>query len=342
MGTGEAVTHLWERECSLQRRQQKLIEIAPCPNLNLDLRQQIIDTAIQLAKAVNYENAGTFEFLVAGTDLSTKVPFYFLEVNPRIQVEHTVTEEVTGIDIVKFQLNQAMGYSLKDLGLKQSLIPRPKGFAIQARINMETIDNQGNTLAKTGQLSHFTLPFSKGVRVETAGYVGYANSPNFDTLLAKLIIHTKADNFKKAIKKLYRKLGECRIEGIGTNLNFLQNILQNEQVINNQFHTQFIIKNLTDLLTPTTSPHPQYFFKKTGQFTQKEVVAENLPEGIIAIKTPMPGSVVSIDVKAGEKIKIGQQLLVIEAMKMESVVLAETDGVIEKIKVKKGAILFEK
>jgi len=342
LGDGEAITHLWERECSLQRRQQKIIEIAPCPGLHPDLRQQIIEAAIQLAKAVNYENAGTFEFLVEGTDLSANASFYFLEVNPRIQVEHTITEEVTGIDIVKFQLNQAMGYSLTDLGLKQNQIPEPKGFAIQARINMETIDNQGNTIAKTGQLNHFDLPFGKGIRVETSGYVGYANSPNFDTLLAKLIIHSKADNFKKAIKKLYRKLGACRIEGIGTNLIFLQNILQHEKVTNNEFHTQFLLEHLPDLLTQTTITHPQYYFKEAQQFPAKKAIDEILPEGIIAIKTPMPGSVVSIEVKVGKKIKIGQQLMVIEAMKMESVVLAETDGIIEKINVEKGSVLFEK
>lgn len=341
LGDGETITHLWERECSLQRRQQKLIEIAPCPELNPDLRQQIIDAAIQLAKAVNYESVGTFEFLVEGNDLSKNSPFYFLEVNPRIQVEHTVTEEVTGVDIVKFQLNQAMGYSLKDLGLKQHQIPKPKGFAIQARINMETIDNQGNILAKTGQLGHFDLPFGKGIRVETSGYIGYINSPNFDMLLAKLIIHSKGDNFKKALKKLYRKLGECRIEGIDTNLIFLQNILQNEQVLNNQFHTQFILENLPSLLIQSPH-HPQYYFKETQQFSAKKVVNKNLPTGIIAIKTPMPGSVVSIEVKVGEKIKIGQQLMIIEAMKMESVILAETNGIIEKIKVKKGTVLFEK
>ncbi|MFK7980120.1 MAG: carboxyl transferase domain-containing protein [Saprospiraceae bacterium] len=341
LGDGEAITHLWERECSLQRRQQKLIEIAPCPEIHPALRQQIIEAAIQLAKAVNYENAGTFEFLVEGTDLSANIAFYFLEVNPRIQVEHTVTEEITGVDIVKFQLNQAMGYSLKDLGLKQSQISAPIGFAIQARINMETIDNQGNTLAKTGQLTHFDVPFGKGIRVETSGYVGYANSPSFDTLLAKLIIHSKGNNYQKAIKKLYRKIGECRIEGIGTNLPFLQNILQQKQVVNNQFHTQFILENLPQLLATPTSNHPQYYFKETQQNTAKKVVEENLPVGIIAIKTPMPGSVVSIDAKVGKSIKIGQQLIVIEAMKMESVILAETDGVIEEIKVKKGAVLFE-
>lgn len=342
LGDGQEITHLWERECSLQRRQQKIIEIAPCPNLNHYLRAQIIDAAIQLAKAVNYENAGTFEFLIEGDDLTKNSPFYFLEVNPRIQVEHTVTEEVTGVDIVKFQLNQAMGYSLKELKLQQNQIPTPKGYAIQARINMETIDNQGNTLSKTGQLNHFDLPFGKGVRVETSGYVGYANSPNFDTLLAKLIIHSKADNFKKAIKKLYRKLSECKIEGITTNLPFLQNILQHPAIATNQFHTQFILENLSDLLTKSADKHQQYYFKKAKKSTKKSTIIADLPEGITPIKTPMPGSVVSIAVKEGETIKIGQQLMIIEAMKMESIVLAEVGGIIEKIQVKEGAVLFEK
>ena len=341
LGDGQTITHLWERECSLQRRHQKLIEIAPCPDLPTILRDKIIAAAIQLAKAVNYENAGTFEFLVEGNDLSENAPFYFLEVNPRIQVEHTVTEEVTGVDIVKFQLNQALGYSLADLALKQSQISSPKGYAIQARINMENIDNQGNTIAKTGQLSHFNLPFDKGVRIESAGYVGYANSPNFDTLLAKLIIHTKANNFGKAIKKLYRKLGECHIEGIGTNLAFLQNILQHSAIAKNQFHTQFISEELVNLLVDSKNKHQQYYFKKTKKVSKKSVAEINLPDGILAIKTPMPGSVVSIDVKVGETISLGQQLMVIEAMKMESVVLAETAGIIEKIKIKKGAVLFE-
>ncbi len=341
LGDGKTVTHLWERECSLQRRQQKLIEIAPCPGLATSLRKSIIQAAIKLAKAVNYENVGTFEFLVEGEGLSKNAAFYFLEVNPRIQVEHTVTEEVIGVDIVQFQLNQAMGYSLKELDLLQAQIPTPKGYAIQARINMEQIDSQGNTLAKTGQLNHFDLPFGNDIRIETTGYIGYQNSPNFDTLLAKLIIHSKTDNFNKAINKLYRKLGECRIDGINTNLSFLQNILQHPKVHNNQFYTQFVLENLSELLVKKVTQHPQYYFNKTTQLTQNIHKKEKLPEGVIAIQTPMPGSVVSVEVKEGDTIKIGQQLMVIEAMKMESVVLAEMDGIIEEIKVKKGAILFE-
>ena len=175
IGDGKEVTHLWERECSLQRRHQKLIEIAPCPNLPATLQERIINAALQLATEAKYEGAGTVEFLVEGTTLKKDAAFYFLEVNPRIQVEHTVTEEVTGFDIVQFQLNQAMGYSLGQLGLKQDQIPRPKGFALQARVNMEHLDNQGNTIAKTGQLSVFDLPFGKNTRVETFGSVSYTH-----------------------------------------------------------------------------------------------------------------------------------------------------------------------
>lgn len=342
LGDGQTITHLWERECSIQRRQQKLIEIAPCPNISPSLREKIIQATMRLAKAVNYNNVGTFEFLVEGVNLTSDASFYFLEVNPRIQVEHTVTEEITGVDIVQFQLNQAMGFSLKELGLLQAQIPAPQGLAIQARINMEQIDNKGNTIAKTGQLQHFDLPFGKSTRIETAGYVGYKNSPNFDTLIAKLIIHSKGNKFSKAIQKLYRKLGECNIKGIETNLSFLQNILQHPDIVGNNFHTQFILENLSNLLDKNDLEHPQYFFQKAIESTTVTKNTPALPTGIIAIQTPMPGSVVSIEVREGDSIKIGQQLMVIEAMKMESVVLAEVDGIIKKIEVKKGSVLFEK
>ncbi len=341
IGDGKAVTHLWERECSLQRRHQKLVEIAPCPDLSEALQSRIIKAALKLAKAVNYEGAGTVEFLIDGTNFNENADFYFLEVNPRIQVEHTVTEEITGVDIVQFQLNQAMGYSLSELQLNQDQIPEPAGFAMQARINMENIDNQGNTLAKTGQLSAFDLPFGKNIRVETYGYLGYKNNPNFDTLLAKIITHSKTKNFENAIQKLYRALCECRIEGIDTNLSFLQNILQQPAVLKNQFYTQFITDELATLLTPKKSKHQQFHFS-TGKSNQaQKLEASKVPEGLIAINTPMPGSVVSIAVKEGDIIKIGQQLLVLEAMKMESVVTAEISGRIQKIKVKKGTVLYE-
>ena len=341
IGDGKAVTHLWERECSIQRRHQKLIEIAPCPNFPNSLRVRIIRAAIELAKAVKYEGAGTVEFLIDGTKFTEDSPFYFLEVNPRIQVEHTVTEEITGIDIVQFQLNQAMGYSLDELGLNQSQIPNPKGFALQARVNMEKIDNQGNTIAKTGQLSVFDLPFGKNTRIETFGYLGYTNNPNFDTLLAKIITHSSPDDFQKAIQKLYRALCECRIEGIGTNLSFLQNILQQSSIQNNEFYTQFIADNIEKLTTQESSPHQQFHFAHNTLKEPTNFVKTVIPEGLEAIKTPMPGSVVKIAVKEGEVIKIGQQLLVLEAMKMESVITAEINGRISKVLVKKGDVLYE-
>lgn len=341
IGDGKGVSHLWERECSLQRRHQKIIEIAPCPNLSITLRNSLIDAALKLANEVKYEGAGTVEFLVEGRDLKKDASFYFLEVNPRIQVEHTVTEAVTGIDIVQFQLNQAMGYSLAELSLNQEKITSPKGIAIQARVNMENIDNQGNTLSKTGQLTAFDLPFGKNVRVETSGYLGYANSPNFDTLLAKIITHSTTKDFSKAVQKLYRTLCECRIEGIGTNLSFLQNILQNETVLKNRFYTQFISDEIAKLVPLEATNHQQFHFATDKSNQPSELLENKVPEGLIAIKTPMPGSVVSIAVKEGDTIKVGQQLLVLEAMKMESVVTAEISGRVKKIKVKKGTVLYE-
>ncbi len=341
IGDGKEVTHLWERECSLQRRHQKLIEIAPCPNLPAPLQERIINAALQLATAAKYEGAGTVEFLLEGTTFKKDAPFYFLEVNPRIQVEHTVTEEVTGVDIVQFQLNQAMGYSLGQLGLKQGQIPRPKGFALQARVNMEHLDNQGNTLAKTGQLSAFDLPFGKNTRVETFGYLGYKNNPNFDTLLAKIITYSPANNFPKAVQKLYRTLSECRIEGIGTNLGLLQNILQQSAIAKNKFYTQFIAHNLNDLIPTKTTEHQQFHFPIQKGQAQTKIVATSVPAGMMGINTPMPGSVVSISVKEGDTIKIGQQLLVLEAMKMESVITAEISGRVAKVLVENGSVLYE-
>ena len=302
LGDGKAITHLWERECSIQRRHQKLIEIAPCPHLTPNVRDNVINAAVHLAKTIKYENAGTFEFLVESNVFSGTPPFYFLEVNPRIQVEHTVTEEITGVDIVRFQLLQALGDSLEKQGLTQSKIPTPKGIAIQARINTESIDEQGETKLRTGQLTTFEMPYGTGVRIETAGYKGYSNSPNFDTLLTKLIVHSSSNDFQKAIQKLYRKLCETRIEGIETNLSFLQNILQHPQFQNNQFYTKFIEDNLVELI-PEQEHHKFYFLadKVTSVQREKETV---LPEDWIAVKTPMPGSVLKVEIKVGDVVEL--------------------------------------
>ncbi|MEM6316713.1 MAG: carboxyl transferase domain-containing protein [Bacteroidota bacterium] len=341
LGDGEHITHLWERECSVQRQHQKLLEIAPCPNLSETTLNRIRQAAVRLAKSVNYTNVGTFEFLVTTTEAADQSNFYFLEANPRIQVEHTVTEEVTGVDIVRFQILQTLGYQLADLGLSQSQVPQPFGYAIQARINTEKINNHGVAQLKTGQLTHFELPFGKGVRVETAGYVGYQNSSNFDSLLAKIIVHSPFDDFGKAVDKLYRKLSECRLEGIETNLHFLQTILQHKALRKQTIYTKFIEENIASLLPQKKSIHPQFYITSQKQRAFKSEITFEIPEGYEGIYSPMPGTVADITVQKGQTVEAGTPLLILEAMKMESVVSASNQGVIDRILVEKGVVLQE-
>ena len=187
-----AISHLWERECTIQRRNQKLIEVAPSPSLNDALRGRIIDAAKELAAAANYDNLGTFEFLVDNDARTSEQAFAFIEANPRLQVEHTVTEEVLGLDLVQSQLAVAAGATLGSLGLAQGYIPKPRGFAMQLRVNMEVMDETGGTRPTGGTLALFDLPSGPGVRVDTFGYSGYRTSAAFDSLLAKVIVHSPA------------------------------------------------------------------------------------------------------------------------------------------------------
>ena len=179
LGDGSAVSHLWERDCSLQRRHQKLLEIAPSPDLPSATRDAIIACALRLAAAVNYRGIGTFEFLLEGER------FYFMEANPRVQVEHTVTEQVTGIDLLHIQLRLAAGSSLEQLGLRQP--PAVQGCAVQLRINLETLHADGSARPAAGVLSAYQPPSGPGLRVDGHGYAGCPVSPAYDSLLAKLI-----------------------------------------------------------------------------------------------------------------------------------------------------------
>ncbi|MGA2129595.1 MAG: biotin carboxylase N-terminal domain-containing protein, partial [Xanthobacteraceae bacterium] len=216
--------HLLERECSVQRRHQKFIEIAPSPWLGPALRQQLTDAALRLVGAAQYTGIGTVEFLVEMlADGSATGRFVFIEMNPRLQVEHTVTEEVLGVDLVALQLRLAAGMTLDELGLANGA-PAPRGHAIQLRVNMETISPDGSTLPSGGTLRAFEPPLGAGVRVETFGYPGYTTHPGFDALLAKVIVHAPA--FADAVSRGYRALCELFIEGVATNLIVLQNLLK--------------------------------------------------------------------------------------------------------------------
>ena len=246
-GTG-AVSHLHERECSIQRRHQKLIEIAPSPSLGPELKNKMIDASMALAKKLKYEGLATIEFLVN----VEKNDFRFIECNPRLQVEHTVTESVLFIDIVKAQIQIASGKTLKQIKLEQKNIPDPKGYAVQSRVNMETIDSKGNANPSGGIFTKFDLPSGPGVRVDSYGYVGYETSPLFDSLIAKIITYSSEDNFKQAIKRNYRSLCEFKIDGVPTNLDLLKNILINQDFKNNKVHTNFFENNIVTLTSVKT------------------------------------------------------------------------------------------
>ena len=195
IGDGQGgVAHLGERECSLQRRHQKVVELAPSPWLSDATRDRITAAAVRMAAAVNYLSLGTFEFLVDEGDESN---FAFIEANPRLQVEHTVTEEVTGVDLVKAQLRIAGGASLADLGLEQDAIPAARGHAIQCRVNMERMQPDGEVHPSGGMLTSFEPPLGPGVRVDTYGYPGYTTNPNFDSLLAKVITYSALGRLRR-------------------------------------------------------------------------------------------------------------------------------------------------
>ena len=227
------LVHLYERDCSIQRRHQKVVEIAPSNSISKDLRNRICEAAVRLMKNVSYINAGTVEFLVYGDE------FYFIEVNPRIQVEHTITEMVTGIDIVHAQINVASGFTLhsEEIGIPaQDQIPL-FGYAIQSRVTTE--DPANDFMPDTGKLMVYRSSGGFGVRLDAGnGFQGAVVSPYYDSLLVK--ISTWGNTFKEAAAKMDRNLREFRIRGVKTNILFLGNVVEHPKFLNGQFDTSFI------------------------------------------------------------------------------------------------------
>jgi len=222
---GNAV-HLWERDCSLQRRHQKLIEESPSPGLKTEIREQLCKAALRLAKAANYVNAGTVEFLLEGEK------FYFSEVNTRIQVEHPVTEMITGVDLVRWQLRIAAGERIK---LRQKEM-RPRGAALECRINAE--DPQNGFAPCPGRIERFLAPGGLGVRLDTHAYAGYEISPRYDSLIGKLIVHKR--NRAEAIACMKRALEEFEIGPIKTTIPLYIEIMNNRQFVKGNVDTGFI------------------------------------------------------------------------------------------------------
>jgi acetyl/propionyl-CoA carboxylase alpha subunit/acetyl-CoA carboxylase carboxyltransferase component len=356
VGDGKGgVVHLWERECSLQRRHQKVVEIAPSPGLDPALRDRLVDAAVRLATETSYRSAGTFEFLV---DAESADRFAFIEANARLQVEHTITEEVLEVDIVKAQLRMAMGASLSEAGL--GAVPEPRGFAIQARVNMETMEPDGSVRPSGGVLTAFEPPSGRGVRVDTMGYAGYRTATSFDSLLAKVIGHAPG-GFEDAVAVTARALAEFEIAGVRTNLPFLRAVFDNDDFRAGRLHTGFIDEHLAGLIDAARAveerpaapairvgakvdaidPLAVLNYGKTGgaealpsspaPSEPSPLVDVPVPEGLIAVRAPVQATIVGFDVREGDLVHAGQQLLVLNAMKMEHVVNAPSGGIVQQV-----------
>lgn len=223
------VLHLGERECSMQRRHQKLLEESPSPFIGEDddLRQRMGEVAVRAAQAVDYVNAGTIEFL-----LDKDKNFYFLEMNTRLQVEHPVTETVTGVDIVKDQIRIARGRQMRHTQEDIQL----SGWAIECRINAE--DPYNNFLPSTGRISHMLIPTGPGVRVDTGVYPGFEISPYYDSLISKLIV--RGETRGEAILRMRRALEEYKIVGVRTNIPFHQHLMDSPRFMGGQYDTRFV------------------------------------------------------------------------------------------------------
>lgn len=360
--TGEVI-HLHERECSLQRRHQKIMEVAPSPSLTPSLRERITSAAVAMARDARYHGLGTFEFLVDAAAPPGEERFFFIEANPRIQVEHTVTEEVTSVDLVHLQLRLLYGETLVAMGLSQDRVPAPRGFAIQARVNMETMMADGSTRPSGGELAAYEPPSGHGIRTDGFGYAGYRTSPAFDSLLAKVIVHTSSPVFADAAVRLDRALAEFRIEGVPANIGFLRALARRPEVRAGAVTTGFIDAHMADLvaaaeaLSPVHHVSPERILAgakvdavdplavlahgKTATGQRPRAAAQSAsPDGLLPVIAPLQGTIVSV-ANAGDTVRAGAQVAVMESMKMEHEVRAARGGVVARVEVQPGETVYE-
>ena len=367
--TGHAV-HLGERECSVQRRYQKIVETAPAPGLDPDLRRGMTDAAVRLARSVGYLSLGTFEFLVDAGESPEGTGFFFIEANARLQVEHTVTEAVTGVDLVEAQFRLAGGATLAELGLDDPAAARPRGHAIQARINMETVAEDGSVRPETGLIEAYEAPSGPGVRVDGFGYAGYRTSTAFDSLLAKTVCHAPSPAFADAAARTRRALAEFRIEGVGTNIPFLLNVLAHEDFAAGRTHTRWVEENAAALAAPPEGLRPRFaagaaqaeggdgfagarvdstdplaLFDHDRAVKAAEAGRERrrppAPEGLAGVASPIQGTIAALLVAENDRVLAGQPVAVVEAMKMEHEIRAGRAGIVRRVTMKQGDVVRE-
>ena len=309
LGDGSSVAHLWERDCSVQRRHQKLVEVAPAPGLAQHVRTALVTAALRLAGAVGYRGVGTVEFLVQPDGA-----LLFLEVNPRLQVEHPVTEQVSGVDLVVTQLRLALGCSLDELGLAAQVdpaLPPPAAAAVELRVNAETVTADGGVRASAGTLTRFEPPTGPGRRTDTALRTGEAVQPAYDTLLAKLVV--SGPDVGTALRRARRALDETVVDGVATNLPLLRAVLDRPEVAAGATTTTWLERNLHELVDAAPA------------------AADDA-----TVASPTAGLVVQVDVTAGQAVNRGQQLAVVEAMKMQFPLTAPVAGTVAAVLVDVG------
>jgi acetyl/propionyl-CoA carboxylase alpha subunit/acetyl-CoA carboxylase carboxyltransferase component len=326
-GTG-AVAVLGDRDCSLQRHRQKLIEIAPAL-IGDAIRARLSQAAVALVGSVRYAGLATVEFLVGPDTIA------FLEVNPRLQVEHTVTELLTGLDLVELALRVADGATLDTLPPAGS----PRGVSIQARVNAETMRSDGTLQPGAGTLTRFQPPAGRGVRVDTAGYRGYTVNPRYDSLLAKVI--TEGATLDEAARRAVRALAEFDIAGVPVNVALLQALLQAPGF--GTLETGWVDAHAAELATasaislvPAADPPPGGGPRDTASAAEVPPGAAEVPPGHVAVAAPLAGTVVSVAVAPGDQVATGDELLVVEAMKMEHELRAQAAGLVREVLVTPG------
>src|SRR5918997_3180759 len=350
---GNAV-HLGERDCSIQRRHQKLVEECPSPAIAPKTREAMGEAALAAAEAVDYDNVGTVEFLLEKGEASDR--FYFLEMNTRVQVEHPVTEEVTGIDIVKTGVRIAAG---EKLSFTQEDVSW-RGHAVEVRLNAE--DPAKDFVPSPGAVTAYEEPGGPGVRVDSSLAGPGVVPESYDPLFAKLIVH--GSNREDALARLRRALGEFRVEGISTTLPFFRALLDDEVFVSGQYTTGFIAERMDGLKLETepageTGETPgesarEVEVEVNGKlfrvriFTDKAVGRQGGPprrnrggarRASVSEKTvsaPMQGTIVKVLVEEGQVVAADEPVCILEAMKMESEIRAQKAGTVSEVCVKPG------
>ena len=330
-GTGDA-RHLYERDCSVQLRHQKVVEIAPAANLPDGVAERLRTDAVRLVKAADYANAGTVEFLVEPESGA----YYYIECNPRIQVEHTVTEEVLGLDLVEAQLRVAGGEALAALGLgSQDDVGPPRGFAVQTRV----------VVRGGGTIRAYKEPSGVGVRVDGYGYSGYAPPPYYDPLIAKVIARSNSTGtLASAISRARAALSEFQLNGAPNNIDQLRAILQLEEVMGADARTTLFDEQSARIGDAGPRPPAIAFLDAQTRMlpvteaAQRNKAVRELPDlegpaGSVTVEAPMSGSVVAVETCIGDTVDAGDPLVVVNAMKMEASVEAPCAGTVVALQV---------